>query len=46
MRRWRASWLLLVIRNSYQPGYQRLEQYLEIDRPFQTLIVPLYAELC
>jgi hypothetical protein len=38
------SWLLLVIRNNYQPGNARLEQYLQtIGR--RKLIVPLYEEL-
>ncbi len=37
-------WLLLVIRNSYQPGNQRLEDYLmTIGR--RKLIAPLYTEL-
>jgi leukotriene-A4 hydrolase len=39
-----ASWLMLVIRNTYQPGYPRLEQFLETNGR-QTLIVPLYLEL-
>jgi aminopeptidase N len=38
------SWLELVIRNNYQPGYARLEEYLKtIGR--RKLIAPLYAEL-
>jgi leukotriene-A4 hydrolase len=38
------SWLVLVIRNSYQPSYSRLEQYLTaIGR--RKLIAPLYREL-
>jgi leukotriene-A4 hydrolase len=38
------SWLRLVIRNGYQPGYARLEQYLTtIGR--HKLIVPLYTDL-
>jgi leukotriene-A4 hydrolase len=38
------SWLLLVIRNHYQPGEARLETYLEtIGR--MKLIVPLYKEM-
>jgi aminopeptidase N len=39
-----GSWFLLVIRNDYQPGYQRMEQYLE-STGRSSLIVPLYAEL-
>ena len=39
-----ARWFLLVIRNGYQPSYQRLEQYLQtVGR--RKLIVPLYEEL-
>jgi leukotriene-A4 hydrolase len=38
------SWLELVIRNNYRPGYVRLEEYLKtIGR--RKLIVPLYADL-
>jgi hypothetical protein len=38
------SWLLLVIRNHYQPSYVRLESYLEtVGRG--KLILPLYKEL-
>ena len=38
------SWFLLVIRNRYQPGYVRLEHYLQtIGR--RKLITPLYEEL-
>jgi len=38
------SWLLLVIRNQYQPSYTRLEAYLStVGRA--GLIVPLYREL-
>jgi aminopeptidase N len=38
------SWLILVIRNDYQPGFARLEEYLKtIGR--RKLIAPLYAEL-
>jgi leukotriene-A4 hydrolase len=38
------SWLMLVIRNNYQPGNARLEQYLQtVGR--RKLIVPLYEEL-
>jgi leukotriene-A4 hydrolase len=38
------SWLRLVIRNGYQPGYARLEQYLTtIGR--RKLIEPLYTDL-
>jgi aminopeptidase N len=39
-----GRWFLLVIRNGYQPGYQRLEEYLE-STGRSSLIVPLYAEL-
>jgi len=38
------SWLVLVVRNNYQPGYARLEDYLKtIGR--RKLIAPLYGEL-
>ena len=38
------SWFLLVIRNHYQPGYAKLEAYLQtIGR--RKLITPLYEEL-
>jgi aminopeptidase N len=38
------SWLVLVIRNNYQPSYPRLEQYLTaIGR--RKLIAPLYRDL-
>jgi hypothetical protein len=38
------SWLVLVIRNNYQPSYARLEEYLTtIGR--RKLIAPLYADL-
>ena len=38
------SWLVLVIRNDYQPSYARLEQYLTtVGR--RKLIAPLYVEL-
>jgi leukotriene-A4 hydrolase len=38
------SWLMIVIRNNYQPGYARLEEYLKtIGR--RKLIAPLYTEL-
>jgi leukotriene-A4 hydrolase len=38
------SWLELVIRNNYQPGFARLEEYLKtIGR--RKLIAPLYTEL-
>jgi leukotriene-A4 hydrolase len=38
------SWLKIVIRNDYQPGFPRLEEYLKsIGR--RKLIVPLYGEL-
>jgi aminopeptidase N len=39
-----GGWFLLVIRSNYQPGYQRLEEYLE-STGRTSLIVPLYAEL-
>ncbi|MGD0502437.1 MAG: M1 family metallopeptidase [Steroidobacteraceae bacterium] len=39
-----GGWFRLVIRNGYQPGYQRLEEYLE-STGRSSLIVPLYAEL-
>jgi leukotriene-A4 hydrolase len=39
-----GGWFLLVIRNNYQPGFQRLEEYLE-STGRSSLIVPLYAEL-
>jgi leukotriene-A4 hydrolase len=39
-----GSWFLLVIRNDYQPGYQRMEEYLESTGRY-SLVVPLYAEL-
>jgi leukotriene-A4 hydrolase len=39
-----SEWLLLVIRSSYQPGYARLEQYLQ-STGRQSLIEPLYVEL-
>ena len=38
------SWLMLVIRSAYTPGYPRLEEYLQsIGR--RKLIEPLYEEL-
>jgi hypothetical protein len=38
------QWLLISIRNKYQPAYPRLEEYLtSIGR--QKLIRPLYEEL-
>ena len=38
------SWLAIVVRNNYQPGYARLEEYLKtIGR--RKLIAPLYAGL-
>jgi aminopeptidase N len=38
------SWLVLVIRNSYQPSYARLEEYLTtVGR--RKLIAPLYVDL-
>jgi aminopeptidase N len=39
-----SAWFLLVIRNDYQPGYRRLEEYLETTGR-TSLVVPLYAEL-
>jgi hypothetical protein len=39
-----ADWLMLVIRSGYQPGYTRLEQYLQTTGR-QSLIEPLYIEL-
>lgn len=39
-----GAWLLLVIRNTYQPSYPRLEQYLE-STGRDSLIEPLYVEL-
>lgn len=39
-----SGWFLLVIRSDYQPGYQRLEEYLQTTGR-TSLIVPLYAEL-
>jgi hypothetical protein len=39
-----SSWLMLVIRNNYQPSFPRLEEYLKtIGR--RKLITPLYTEL-
>ncbi len=38
------SWLELVIRNNYRPGYVRLEEYLKTIGRCR-LIVPLYADL-
>jgi leukotriene-A4 hydrolase len=39
-----CSWLKLVIQNNYQPGYPRLEEYLQsIGR--RILIEPLYTDL-
>jgi len=38
------SWLLLVIRNHYQPAYARLENYLQ-TMGRGTFILPLYREL-
>jgi leukotriene-A4 hydrolase len=38
------SWLVLVVKNNYQPGYPRLEEYLKtIGR--RILIEPLYTDL-
>ena len=39
-----GGWFLLVIRNGYQPGYQRLEEYLHTTG-LTSLITPLYTEL-
>jgi leukotriene-A4 hydrolase len=39
-----GSWFMLVIRNTYQPSYPRLEQYLQTTGR-QALIEPLYVEL-
>jgi aminopeptidase N len=39
-----SAWFVLVIRNQYQPGYQKLEEYLE-STGRSALIVPLYSEL-
>jgi hypothetical protein len=39
-----AGWLLLVIRNGYQPSFQRLEEYLQTTGR-TSLIAPLYSEL-
>jgi aminopeptidase N len=39
-----SDWLMLVIRSGYQPGYARLEQYLQTTGR-QSLIEPLYVEL-
>ena len=38
------SWLMLVIRNDYQPSYARLEDYLKVVGRHK-LIAPLYTEL-
>lgn len=38
------SWLLISIRNNYQPAYKRLESYL-INIGRRKLITPLYKEL-
>jgi hypothetical protein len=38
------SWFLLVIRNQYQPGYVRLEDYLQVIGR-RKLVTPLYEEL-
>jgi hypothetical protein len=39
-----SSWLRIVIRNNYQPGFARLEEYLKtVGR--RKLIEPLYTEL-
>jgi leukotriene-A4 hydrolase len=39
-----ASWLALVIKNRYQPGFPLLEHYLETVGRID-LVLPLYAEL-
>lgn len=39
-----SSWLLLVIKSTYQPSYARLEEFLQTNGR-QTLLVPLYEEL-
>ena len=39
-----GAWFLLVVRNGYQPSYQRLEEYLRTTGR-TSLLVPLYAEL-
>jgi hypothetical protein len=39
-----SGWFLLVIRNDYQPGLQRLEEYLQSTGRI-SLIAPLYTEL-
>ncbi|MBT8132351.1 MAG: M1 family metallopeptidase, partial [Gammaproteobacteria bacterium] len=38
------SWLMIAVRNDYQPAYARLEQYL-ISIGRRKLITPLYEEL-
>ncbi len=39
-----GGWFLLVIRNDYQPGFQRLEEYLA-STGRTALLAPLYTEL-
>ena len=39
-----SGWFLLVIRNTYQPAYERLEEYLR-STGRRKLITPLYEEL-
>ena len=39
-----ASWLRLVIENTYQPSYPRLEEFLASNGR-QTLLLPLYTQL-
>ncbi len=39
-----ASWFVLVIKSQYQPGYARLEGFLETNGR-QTLLAPIYVEL-
>jgi leukotriene-A4 hydrolase len=39
-----AAWFMLVIKNTYQPSYPRLEQFLQTNGR-RTLIAPLYVEL-
>jgi aminopeptidase N len=39
-----GGWLMLVVENTYQPSYPRLERYLETTGR-RTLVTPLYVEL-
>jgi leukotriene-A4 hydrolase len=39
-----SHWFAAVIKSDYQPGYARLEQFLEANGR-QTLLAPLYVEL-